>query len=76
MQPRSPSSLRSIALACAMAVAPTMCLMPSPATASVLDLLRYTYSDPQSTYRSELLKVAALATTDPLGHGNQRNITC
>ena len=75
MQPRSPSSLRSIALACAVAVAPAMGLMPSPATASVLDVLWYTYSDPQSTYRSELLKVAALASTDPLGHANTWNIT-
>ena len=75
MQQHRPSGLRAVVSAWSMAAALTMGGAPAPATASVLDVLWYTYSDPLSTYRSELLKVAALAATDPLGHGNQWNIT-
>ena len=57
------------------ALALNLALPQTPVSAAVLDLLWYTYSDPLSTYRAELLKVAAQAATDPLGHGNQWNIT-
>lgn len=48
---------------------------PLPALSATIDILWYTYSDPLSIYRSELLKVAAQAATDPLAHGNNWNIT-
>ena len=62
-------------LAAAAALALSLALPQAPASAAVLDVLWYTYSDPLSNYRSELLKVAAQAATDPLGHGNQWHIT-
>ena len=62
-------------LAASAALALSLALPHGPASAAVLDVLWYTYSDPLSTYRSELLKVAAQAATDPLGHGNQWHIT-
>lgn len=57
------------------ALAATLALPLSPVLASDLNVLWYTYSDPASVYRSELLKVAAQAATDPLAHGNRWNIT-
>ena len=62
-------------VAAAAALALSLVLPHSIAGAAGLDVLWYTYSDPLSTYRSELLKVAAQAATDPLGHGNQWHIT-
>lgn len=59
----------------AMAVALPLLLACAPAHAADINILWYTYSDPASTYRSELLKVAAQAATDPLAHGNQWHIT-
>lgn len=67
--------IRRHPLAAAAALALSLALPHAPASAALLDVLWYTYSDPLSTYRSELLKVAAQAATDPLGHGNQWHIT-
>lgn len=68
------NKIRRSRLAASAALALSLALPQGPASAAVLDVLWYTYSDPLSTYRSELLKVAAQAATDPLGHGNQWNI--